>query len=252
MGKEGNGDTEAEGVKTMRKCIRPLLFMICMVFLSGSHALHAIPSERVADYSSPQETYLTYLYAVKNNDLGLAKRCWFLPGESATSILDILVGIWVTHHHFNEVVALKFRERGRRFIRPDCTDGAIDRTIERVAGSQAAISGNRAELMIRWQENDGYPDAVFHYTPDEPIIFQRINSEWKIDTHEMAGLDEESAQYVFAPGSMGALMRDTKLILEALIEDLQEDRITTPEELEKAWEQDAIELMKQRQSLHEE
>jgi hypothetical protein len=235
----------------MKECIKPLLFMICMVFLSGSNAIHAISPERVADYSSPQKTYLTYLYAVKNNELELAKQCWFLPGESAASILDILVGIWVTHHHFNEVVALKFHERGRKFIRPDCTDRAIDRTIERVTGSQAVISGNRAELMILWQENDGYPDAVFHYTPDEPIIFQRINSEWKIDAHEMAGLDQESIQSVFSPGSMGALMRNTKLILEALIEDLQEDRITTPEGLEKAWEQKAIELMKQHQSLHE-
>jgi len=234
----------------MKKFFLLTLCMMLAVSLNKNDKIQAMPSKRLADFSNPKRTYLTYLYAVKQNDLELAKQCWIFSEENTDSILDVLVGTWVTHHYFNEIVVSKFHEKGKQFIRGDCTDTAIDRTIERVEDSSTTISGNRAELMIAWQKGDGFPVEVFHYTPDEPIIFRKVNDKWKIDANEMTGLKDGSSEAIFFdPCGIGALMRSEKNILEELIQELKEDRITTPEALEKAWKHKVNELMKMKQSL---
>ena len=172
--------------------------MILIVVLMLNVLLNARPgmsSEHAADFSTPKKTFLTFLRAVKQNDLEVAKACWHFSGDTSEAILDILVGTFVVHHQFNALVIEKFQEEGTRFIRADCTDAAIDRTMERVADSASAVtmSGDRAELLIAWQEEDGYPVEVFWYNPGDPIVFRQVNEEWKFDMYAIGDLTGEES-----------------------------------------------------------
>lgn len=227
----------------MKRIVVLFLLMVLFTSIERGENMSVMASEENVDFSTPQGTYLTYLYAVKNNNLELAKQCWVFFGENADSVLDVLVGIWVRQHQFNEMVSLKLHEEGKQFIRSDSTDAALDRTINRVQRAHVTVSGNTAELLIPWQEGDGLTVDVFHYTSDEPVLFQKIQNMWRIDMNAMAGLEKGSSHNIFSPGSMGSLMRETKFILDALIDALNTGQITTPEELKNAWEQKAMEIM---------
>lgn len=222
--------------------------MILLVVLILNVLLNARPgmsSEYAADFSTPKKTFLTFLRTVKQNDLEAAKACWHFSGDTSEAILDILVGMFVVHHQFNALVIAKFQKEGTRFVRGDCTDAAIDRTIERVADSASAVtmSRDRAELLITWQEDDGYPVEVFWYDPGKPIVFRSVNKKWKLDMHVMGDLTGEESLAMFDdPCGIGGLMSFEKLLREALIQELEADRISTPEELVQAWKQKAKEL----------
>lgn len=227
----------------MRKtCMILLVVLMLSVLLNEGQIMS---SEQSADFSTPKKTFLTFLRAVKQNDLEAAKACWHVSGDTSEAILDILVGTFVVHHQFNARVIEKFQEEGTRFVRGDCTDAAIDRTMERVADSVSVVTmrGDRAELLIAWQEDDGYPVEVFWYAPGDPIVFHQVNEEWKCDMDAIADLTgEESLAMFHDPCSIGGLMSFEKLLREALIQELEADRISTPEELVKAWKQKAKEL----------
>ena len=84
------------------------------------------------------------------------------------------------------------------YLRADCTDKALDRTISRLAGSKYKIEGDRANVTIKWEEDDGYPNQAFFFS-DENRIFRKINGLWKLDILP-EGNPEELGE-LFKPGS---------------------------------------------------
>lgn len=147
-------------------------------------------SETTSSTPSPTEVYRAYLNAVKKNDLEAAIGCWTIAGDDTCGALNVVVGMDVAFHRFNAAISnagLDAKQFGDGFARRYCTDEAIDRTLERLKESTFAISGDRANLTIRWDEDDGHPKAVFGFS-DEPIPFRKCPAGWKIDANEYCDL----------------------------------------------------------------
>lgn len=125
------------------------------------------------------------------------------------------------------------------YLRADCTDAALDRTISRLAGSQFKIEGARAKLPIQWKEDDGYPNVAFGYS-DEDLIFRRIKGHWKWDILPEAGPEELVS--LFKPGAWGCAFRDGMTLLNGAIEDIESGKL-------KIWQQVAEELGKRSKEL---
>lgn len=149
-------------------------------------------SETASSTPSPTEVYRAYLNAVKKSDLEAAKGCWTIAGDDSCGASNVVVGMWVAFHRFNAAISnagLDAQQFGDGFARRDCTDEAIDRTLERLKESTFAISGDRAKLTIRWNEDDGFPNEVFCFG-HEPISFRKIPAGWKIDANVMCDLEK--------------------------------------------------------------
>ena len=89
--------------------------------------------------------------------------------------------MWVACHRFNMAIAkagLDGRQFGEGFVRSDCTDAAIDRTLARLEQSEVTVEGDTATLKIRWDKDDGSPNPVFSYGGTIPF---RKNDTWMAD-----------------------------------------------------------------------
>ena len=133
--------------------------------------------KRSASPSTPMNVYRRYLNAVKKNDLAEAKSCWQLPSKNASVALDVVAGIWVALHRFNAAMG-KLDKDAQQFVRGDCTDAAIDRTLARLDHSEVILTNQTAKLTIKWAKDDGYPDPAFFF--GEPIDFRKTESGWKL------------------------------------------------------------------------
>jgi hypothetical protein len=200
-----------------------------------------------ADYSDPRETFRTYLRAVKKSDLAAAKGCWTISDGNKSGALDTIVGTWVTFHRFNNIMLLKFKEAGKPFARDDCTDDAIDRTLSRLPNSTFEIKGQTAELAIKWEKDDGYPNPVFCF--GKGIQFRRVKEEWKIDGNARTGLDDPSD--FFAPGGWGCAFRDQMNVTNEVIEEIDSGKLKTAEQVKEAMQQKLEAAMSKWKRDHE-
>jgi hypothetical protein len=211
----------------------------------GEHrAASSAEAHSVADYSDPIKTYKTFLEAIKRDDLAAAKACCTISDDNRTGSLDVLVGMWVTFHHFNKVALLKFKDQTSQYLRDgadneenpylrgDCTDKALDRTISRLAGSKYKIDGDRANVTIKWNKGDGYPNQTFFYA-HEDLTFRKIKGYWKFEIMPQA--DPEMLVDFLKPGSWGSAFRDGMNLLNAAIEDIESGKL-------KTWQQVTEEL----------
>ena len=98
----------------------------------------------------------------------------------------------------------KFGEDGKHFIREDCTDEAIDRTLARLETSQVTVIGDTAKLTIHWDKDDGNPNPVFGYR-NGPVPFRRTPGGWRIDANAECAIDKP--EVFFAKGSWGSAFR---------------------------------------------
>ena len=161
---------------------------------------------QVTNRSTPVDVYRSYLNAIKRNDLRGAKACWWLPGDD-TSTLDVIAGMWVASHRFNaaiEEAGVDQRLVGNNFTRDDCTDAAIDRTLARLEHSEVIVTGNTAKLLVRWDDDDGYPNPVFWFG-DGPIPFRRTEHGWHLDALAICGI--EKSEDFFTGGGWGSTFR---------------------------------------------
>ncbi len=207
----------------------------------------------VADYSDPIKTYQTFLEAIKRDDLAAAKACCTIADDNKSGSLDVLVGMWVTFHRFNKIALLNFREETSKYLkegsdheespylRVDCTDKALDRTISRLAGSKFEIEGDRAKLTIQWGEDAGYPNQAFFYS-DEVRIFCKFEGGWKLDILP-EGTPETLAD-LFKPGSWGRAFRDGMNLLNAVMVEIESGKL-------KTWQQVTEELEKRSKVLEQ-
>jgi len=200
-------------------------------------AVNGGKSHSVADYSDPIKTYRTFLEAIKRDDLEAAKACCAIPDNNKSGALDVLVGMWVTFHRFNNVALLKFKDdvgpyltddgtekKDSPYLRTDCTDQALDRTISRLSGSKFKIEGDKAKLTVKWEKNDGYPNPAFFFS-NEDETFRKIDGQWKLDfgPSDNSGKPED----LFKPGSWECAFRDGMNLMNAVIEEIESGKLKT-------------------------
>ena len=80
-------------------------------------AVSGANAQPIADYSDPIKTYQSFLEAIKRDDLVAAKACCTILDDNKSGSLDVLVGMWVTFHHFNKVALLNFKEEASQYLR---------------------------------------------------------------------------------------------------------------------------------------
>ena len=198
------------------------------------------PAPRVENFSDPAKTYRTFLEAIKADDLAAAKACCTISDDNKSGSLDVLVGMWVTFHHFNKTALLHFNEQVSPFLkedaegedhpylRRDCTDAALDRTIARLAGSKFTIEGNVAKLTIAWEKDDGSPQNVFLFS-EVPLHFRKIDGHWKFAI--LTELSPEQLVAMFKPGSWFSAFRDGMNLQNSTIKDIESKQLKTWQEV---------------------
>lgn len=175
--------------------------------------------------ATPTDAYRSYLNAVKNNDHSKAKRCWWISGNDSCGALDVVVGMWVASHRVGAAMS-KAGIDGKQFgdfIRDDCTDKAIDRTLARLEHSDCTVEGGTARLTIRWKKDDGYPNPAFFYG-DGAIPFRKIGAGWKIDASAVCGI--EKPQDLFA-GDWGEAFRSQMVLANEVAAGLESKKLKT-------------------------
>lgn len=164
-----------------------------------------------ADHSDPAKTYHAYLEAVKRDDVAAAKACHAITSPKDAAAVDLAVGLWVSHHRFQKLVTGKFGKRESPYLRDDCSEEALDRTLSRLDKSPFTTKGETADLQIRWDKDDSVEHAVFGFSGDEPLTFRKADGLWKIKVDT-----PETQEEITAPGTWGWAFREaTKLLNEA-------------------------------------
>ncbi|MGD9127628.1 MAG: DUF3738 domain-containing protein [Planctomycetia bacterium] len=196
----------------------------------------AARSELVGKNASPIEVYRAYLNAIKNNDVAAAKRCLAFSGKDADGILDFVVGMWIAPHRLNAAIrkaGLDGKQFGDWIFREDCTDEAIDRTLARLKHSTFTIKGDKAVLKIQWDKNDGYPNPAFLFCGDDPILFCKLPTGWKIGDNAMS--DIEKPQDFFASSWVAAFRAQMKMSNE-IAAGLESGKLKTAMDVVRALE----------------
>src|SRR5262245_46552116 len=107
-----------------------------LLLLAAFASLPALAGE--PDLSSPPVAVRSYLAALKSNDCERAKGCWMIDDDNTSGALDVIVGMCVASRKLVATTDAKFGADGVKMLgrwnRPNCTDKAIDVTLERLAG----------------------------------------------------------------------------------------------------------------------
>jgi hypothetical protein len=225
----------------------PLLSLILVLITSAAYPQETpkhqtgVPVEGAAKSKPagtgplPIEVYRSYLNAVKKNDLPAAKSCWSMSGDDTCGALDVVVGMWVASHRVNAAISkagLDGKQFGDWFARKDCTDEAIDRTLARLERSTFTVKGDTAQLKIRWDKNDGYPNSVFCYG-HEPILFRKVPGGWKIDANAICGIKNPKD---FFAGTWGEAFRTHMIMANEVTAGLESGKLKTATDVAKALE----------------
>lgn len=208
--------------------IRSLVAIACLpaaLFLTFTSARAGSDISANA-YGDPIKTYHTYLRAIQQDDSKAAKSCFTTPDDKSKPVLDIAVGMWVAFHRFNKLVVAKFGARESPYLREDCTDEALGRTIARLSKSTIVAGEKTAELRIAWDKEDGTVPA-FMFSED-PIRFRKVGDFWKIDLTGQAGDLEDWT----APGSWGRAFGDGMNLLNETCAAIEAGKLNTWEQVE--------------------
>jgi hypothetical protein len=208
----------------------------------------AVGSEQ-NDWGSPIAVYRSYVEAVEKEDFEAAKGFWNIDDDKAV-ILDTTIGVWISSRRLNKGVSRRFGMEALEefeFYRDDVTDQALGRTKKRLVESTVVINGNHAELKIKWQEDDGYPNTAFEFSGDDGVVpFIRVNGKWKIDTNAFAGLDKAVA--LFEAGSISLMMRDSVAVTNEAVRAMEDGQFTNVKELEQFMTRRLVALAAERKN----
>ena len=211
-----------------------------------------------ADYSDPLKTYRTFMEAIKRDDLAAAEACCTIADDNKSGSLDVLVGMWVAFHHFNKVALEHFKDdvqpylevggadqKDNPYLRRDCTDQALERTISRLPGSKFRIKGDKAWLKIKWGDKE-YDDLnpAFFYSGNEEQQFHKVQGLWKLDLIP-DGVGSEELGNLFKPGSWGRAFHDGMQMFNAVAQEIESGKL-------KTWKQVAAELEKRKEVIERE
>lgn len=223
----------------MKLCLRCVLWSLtalgaAMALASASQPAQKPAQEKqAAQYADPKLTYQTYIEAVRRNDLKAGTQCWVFDHDDKGAALDVIVGLWVSMRRLNQAAVKKFGDEGRQAIikgwrREDVTDQALELTKARVKDADVKITGDSAELKIRWKEDDGVHDPAFEFG-DGPVAFRRVNGNWKIDGNKMTGL-ARGTDY-FDKGTWGRMFRDQIAIMNEAADGIERGKLTSAAQL---------------------
>jgi hypothetical protein len=210
------------------------------------------------NYRTPKQTLITYLRAIKNNDVAGARKCWWINDPEQTRILDILAERPIAVHQLNEIMRTKFpaEDREKVWIDDGVTKEGINRTIARLERSYTDVKGDCATMRIRLKEGD---EPAFFSGSSRPVAkFRRVGSDWRLDANWEIGFQRPADFWV--PQSWFYDSPRDVTVHRKLIDDLKNGRLRTVEEFNKArdaeWkasgERDATERKKRPLDAREE
>jgi hypothetical protein len=186
------------------------------------------------DYSTPVATVRSYLAATKANDVEAAKLCWGIDDDKESGALDVIVGMRIASRKLVHATQAKFGNEGVKLLgrwdQPNCTDKAIDRTIERLGNITSRELGDVAKVTITWEAGDGDTTPVF-LPVKAPLFLRKYGTEWKIDANVFTG--EKKAAELFKPGSPWTIWRDEMALMSALTRLLEKDAVKEIGEFEQ-------------------
>ena len=166
------------------------------------------------DLSSPTAAVRSYLAATKANDVETARKCW--TADAATDTLDVVVGMWIETRKLVTATDAKFGAEGLKLLgrwnRPNCTDRAIDRTLERVAAARVRAGETAARLVVAWAPEDRTSDPAF--LCDFPFRLSRSGDQWKLDASVLAGDSRADERAISIGRDEMAIMKDLTAGLE--------------------------------------
>jgi len=229
--------------KTLRQVRITLAPPLALLLLATAVPLQEVSGQRSPravkgvqpDDPTPVDVYRSYLNAIKKNSLVEARACWWLPGED-TAALDTIAGMWVAFHRFNTAIdkaGIEGEKFGGGFVRDDCTDAAINRTLERLEHSKVTVNGDTAKLVVRWDKDDGYPNPVFWFG-DDPIPFRRTEQGWRIDALAVCGI--EKPEELLAEGRWGVMFRSQTKMMNDVASGLELGRLKSAMDATRALE----------------
>jgi hypothetical protein len=200
---------------------------------AGATQTAVAPPDKLAQFKDPKTTYLSYIEATRKNDVKAATRCWVIDDDNKSGALDTVVGLWISMRRINQVAENKFGMEGldgtlKGWRRDDVNDAALALTEKRVEDAEVKISGEIAEMKIKWKDGDGVPNPAFSFGED-PIFFRKVNGSWKIDFHKMTGL--KHAADFFEKGTWGPMFRDQVVIMNAAVEGMEKGKLKSAKEL---------------------
>lgn len=198
-----------------------LLLLLCIIFLYDDNSNYNMScSKPRLVFTTPQETFRSYLNAILCGNFEGAKKCWVISDGNRSGALDVISGLWVTYHRFNKVISDRFNSKASEFIREDCTESAIRRTLSRLNESDYNVKDGKAVLILAWKKDDGYPDPAFFYKSKIPFL--KTKSGWKLDADEMTG---EKPENFFKPGGWGKAMLSEIKVLNILADEVENGKI---------------------------
>jgi hypothetical protein len=184
-----------------------------------------------ADYADPKATFRTYIEATRNNDVEAAKQCWVIDDDNIGA-LDTMVGLCISVRHLKQVTERKFGPKGLAAIPEnwrgdDFSDAAMDLTAKRLSDTEVNITGDTAQLKIKWNKDDGYPNPAFFF--GTTIYFRKGGGKWKIDANRMIGL--EHGVDFFDESTWGHIFRDQVAIINDAAQKVNNGKLKTTKEL---------------------
>jgi len=226
------------------------ILMISLRALSAAEA--AMQTSKLGtspDYSNPRATYRTYLNAVRQNDVRAAMNCWVIDDDNKSGALETIVGMWVAPRRFFQLAERTYKPEDlpvdfKKRQRDDLTDAAIDLTRRRIVDAEVKIEGDTAELRIKWEKNDGYPNTAFEFS-GEPISFRRVEGKWKIDANKKAGI-KRGADF-FEQGTWGRAFRDQVDLMNKACDLMEMGDLKTVPEMESFFKSGFAELRRKHE-----
>lgn len=208
---------------------------ILSLFLAATTVSSVVPKDDKASaaYAEPQATYRTYIEAIRKFDVEAAKACWVIDDDNKCGALDTMVGLWIYMRKINQVAEKNFGVKDldaslKGYRRDDVSDAALDRTKKRLDDVEVKVSGDTATLIIKWKEDDGYPNPTFCYSKD-PKYFRKVNGHWKFDANKETGL-VRGADF-FRKGTWGPMFRDQVVIIKEAIDGIENKKLTSSKEM---------------------
>jgi hypothetical protein len=186
------------------------------------------------DLSSPVATVRSYVVATKANDVHAARKCWTIDDGNASGALDVVVGMWVASRRLAAVAEAKLGPDGVKLLgrwnRANCSDRAIDTTLERLGNTNLRERDETARVTIGWQPGDGEATPAF-LCIRVPLVLRRVGLDWKLDANVFTG--SERAADLFGPDKVWSVWRDEMAVMTELTAALENGQLKDVATFEK-------------------
>jgi hypothetical protein len=239
-------------------CAASLLSLaIFLLPLAGAPGLSACGLENTtgADLSTPGKTCETYLRAIKANDLTAAKACFLIADDTTFKAIDSFVGQWIARRKLSAAVTSRFslaeaaKTRERGLLDLQCTNDAIDRTLQRLTDPCVVCAGGMATLRIAWRNGDGSEEKpAFGYNGTRPFAWLRqTHGTWQIDANRYLGVAR--SEDFFEPRTWFYFNPNIVALINDIAARIENGAISTADGLQSAFRDASQKLQQQVDQL---